>query len=92
VRIVEVTHPLFGRTLEAHGFRRLGGELRLAVTLPDGSSGLIAASATDLCPDEVEGGQTVPTVLSPEGFRRLRALIEAKSRRSKNRGTRRRST
>jgi hypothetical protein len=64
----------------------------LAVTLPDGSSGMISASATDLCAVEVQSGQTVPTVLSPEGFRRLRALIEAKSRRSKNRRTRHRPT
>ncbi len=81
VRVVEMSHPLFDRTLEAHGFRRLNGELRLAVRLPDGSSTTIPASATDLCAPEGHIGRPAATVLSLEGVRRVRCLVAAKSRR-----------
>jgi len=83
---------LFDRVLEAHGFRRLKGELKLAVTLPDGSRGTIAAATTDVLGAGEQAEPTVVTVLSLAGVRRLRVLVEAKSRGPKNRGTDRRTT
>jgi hypothetical protein len=92
VRVIEVTHPLFERVLEAHGFRRLKGELRLAVTLPDGSAATVAAAATDVLGAGEQAEPTVVTVLSLEGVRRLRVLVEARSRGRGNRGTDRLTT
>ena len=63
----------------------------LAVVLPDGSAGTIPAAATDVFGEQsLEPG--LRTVLSAAGVRRLRALLEAKSRGSRrSRGTRRRA-
>jgi len=89
--VVSEEHPLHGRRLEARSFRRLRGELMLAVRLPDGSVGTIPARATDVL-GELERPESGPgTVLSAEGVRRLRALFLARSRDSKSRGTRRRA-
>ncbi|MGH9028676.1 MAG: hypothetical protein ACRDV4_03570 [Acidimicrobiales bacterium] len=85
---------MVGRELEARSFRRLKGELMLVVSLPDGSPGTLAAVSTDIF------GEAAPTteheavrlVLSLEGVRRLRVLVEAKSRGPKSRGTRRHAT
>jgi hypothetical protein len=68
----------------------LKGELMLAVVLPDGSAGTVAAVATDVF-GEVPGESGPVTVLSVGAVRRLRVLLEAKSRGSANRGTRRRA-
>lgn len=85
-------HPLCGRTLEARGFRRLRGELMLAVVLPDGSAGTVPAVATDVLGTQPEPERLAGVVLSAEGVRRLRALLEARSRGSRgSRGTRRRA-
>jgi hypothetical protein len=64
----------------------------LAVVLPDGSGGTIAAAATDVFGHE-RGPEAGPgAVLTVDGVRLLRALLEAKSRGSrKSRGTRRRA-
>ena len=83
-------HPLAGLRLEAHGFRRLKGELMLAVRLPDGSAGTIPAVATDVLGEQPRE-TPVGTVLTAAGLRRLRALLEAKSRGPRDRGTRRRA-
>ncbi len=64
----------------------------LAVVLPDGSAGTIAAAATDVFGEEEEAEAGGGTVLSLEGVRRLRVLVEAKSRGSKSPGTCRRAT
>jgi len=65
----------------------------LAVVLPDGSGGMILAGVTDVLGQGLSEACT-GTVLSAEGVRRLRALVEAKarSRGSESRGTRRRAT
>lgn len=84
-------HPLYGRVLEARSFRRLRGVLMLAVVLPDGSAGTIPAAATDVLGEQPPPEPGPGTVLTAEGARRLRALLEAKSRGSANRGTRRRA-
>ena len=83
-------HPLCGQVLGARSFRRLQGELMLAVVLPDGSVGTLPAAATDVFGEEQRCEQA-PVVLSVDGVRRLRALLAAKSRGSQSRGTRRRA-
>jgi len=68
-------HPLFGRLLSASGFKRWDGAVLLVVVLPDGSPGTIRADVTD-----VLGGAEAPSVvsvLSVEGVRRLRVLVDA---------------
>jgi len=94
VRVIEPSHPLFGRTFEATAFRHLQGELRLVAVLPDGAPGTIPAEATDILGGEAEAGDTdlQQLVLTLDGVRRLRALVEAKSRGPKSRGTRSRAT
>jgi hypothetical protein len=80
---------LFGRLLEASSFRRRNGVLLLVVRLSDGSPGTVSADATDVFGEaspEPAGG----TVLSAEGVRRLRLLVDAsmpKSRRRRGRGS-----
>ena len=91
VRVTQRTHPLWGRTLEARRFMRVKGQLLLAVLLPDGSGGVIPAAATDLLAEELRAEPGAATVLTAEGVRRLRVLVEAKSRGSEGRGTRRRA-
>ena len=75
VRVTSPVHPLFGRALVATGFKRWDGELLLVVVLPDGSPGTIPAEATD-----VLGSSSAPavvSVLSVEGVRQLRTLLDA---------------
>ena len=74
VVVVAPAHPLAGRTLAVEGHRTVGGELCLLVRLPDGSAGAVAVSATSAGERPTGGG----AVLSPEGVRRLRALLEAR--------------
>lgn len=87
-------HPLFGRLLWAGGFKRLGGVLHLVVTLPDGSPGTIRADATGVFGDGgglgtlgVPGG----TVLTVEGIRQLRVLVDAGLQRRSRSGRRERA-
>jgi hypothetical protein len=67
----------------------------LAVVLPDGSAGTVPVVATDVLgeqPEAVQGPGAV--VLTAEGVRRLRVLLEAKARSrgsGRSRGTRRRA-
>jgi hypothetical protein len=76
VRVIAATHPLFGRLLEAASFKHVSGRLYLVVGLPDGTPGTIAAEATSVFGDThvAEAGSSV---LSVEGIRRLRMLVEA---------------
>ncbi len=67
-------HPLFGRSLQATSFRRRNGALLLVVGLPDGTPGTIPADATDVLGAPV--ATTVTTVLSVDGVRRLRMVLE----------------
>jgi len=77
VRVVAVTHPLYGRVLEAVSFIHLRGVLHLVVRLPDSSPGTIPASATDVFGERAAAGPAV--VLDADGLRRLRALVTALS-------------
>jgi hypothetical protein len=88
VRVTARSHPLCGRALLARGFRRLRGELMLAVLLPDGSAGTVPAAATDVLGEQPQAEPGPGAVLTAEGARRLRALLVAKSRGSRrSRGT-----
>jgi hypothetical protein len=80
VRVTAEVHPLFGRLLWASGFKRLGGVLHLVVTLPDGSPGTIRADATGVFGDDAglrAHGEPGGTVLTVEGIRQLRVLVDA---------------
>jgi hypothetical protein len=74
VVVVAPAHPLAGRTLVVEGYRTVGGERCLLVRLPDGSAGSVPLSATSA--GSCSAG--VGAVLSVEGVRRLRALLEAR--------------
>jgi hypothetical protein len=78
VRVIAATHPLFGRLLMATAFKRLSGVLYLVAMLPDGTPGTVPAATTSVFGDTtaVVG---CGTVLSVEGVRRLRSLVEARS-------------
>lgn len=75
VRVISTTHPLFGRLLQATGFKRWKGDVLLVVMLPDGSPGTIPASATNILGGDIAAGLT--TVLSVEGVRQLRVLVHS---------------
>jgi len=74
--VIASAHPLCGKRLQASSFRRQAEELLLVVELPDGSPGLMAAAVTDIfgVPEPPPGP---PTVLSVEGARHLRSMLEA---------------
>lgn len=73
VMVVAPEHPLAGWSLVVEGRRRVGGVECLLVRLPDGSAGSVALGATSAG----EGGSgTRGAVLSVDGVRRLRALLE----------------
>lgn len=76
VRVAAETHPLFGRLLEAASFKRLSGVLHLVVVLPDGTPGTIPAAATTVFGD-VPAPAACAAVLSVEGVRGLRILVDA---------------
>jgi hypothetical protein len=63
----------------------------LVVALPDGSSGTVAAVATDMFGEQHEAPLVPGTVLTGDGVRRLRALLAVRSRGRGSRGTRRRA-
>jgi len=74
--VTSQTHPLFGRLLEATGFKRVDGLVLLVVVLPDSSPGTIRADATNVFGERpVDDEDPGATVLSVEGVRRLRGLI-----------------
>ena len=64
----------------------------LTVVLPDGSAGTVPAAATDVLGEQAQPAVGPGTVLTVEGVRRLRSLLEARSRGSgRSRRTRRRA-
>jgi hypothetical protein len=78
VRVIAATHPLFGRLLAARSFRRVSGVVYLVVGLPDGTPGTIPAAATSVFGD-MPAADDAGTVLTVEGIRQLRVLVEARS-------------
>jgi hypothetical protein len=94
VRVTSEVHPLFGRLLWASSFKRLGGVLHLVVALPDGSPGTIRADATGVFGDGGEfqaRGMPGGTVLTVEGIRQLRVLVDAGLERCSRSGRRARA-
>ncbi len=91
VLIVAVTHPLQGQRLRALSFHRRGGDLQLVVVLPDGTPGMLAASATDIfgLPLTRQDGSTA---LSVEGIRRLHAALQIRTGRMTTQDSRAAST
>ncbi len=77
--MVAETHPLFGRLLEATGFKRLSGVVHLVVVLPDGSPGTIPADATGVFGDPDPAERPSTAVLTAEGVVALRRLVETLS-------------
>jgi hypothetical protein len=79
VRVTSALHPLFGSALSANAFKRWDGALLLVVVLPDGSPGTIPADATSVFGDRCEEMSSSPivSVLSADGVRRLRLLVDA---------------
>jgi hypothetical protein len=75
VRVTSPVHPLFGRVLQATGFKRWEGALLLVVVLPDGSPGTIPATATDVL--GTVSAEAMVSTLSMEGVRRLLQLTAA---------------
>lgn len=75
--MISATHPLCGRLLDAWAFRRVEGVVLLVVELPDGSPGTIEAEATSVLGDAPAGSEAGEgTVLSAQGVRRLRRLVD----------------
>ena len=70
-------HPLCGERLAVEGRRRVGGVRCLIVRLPDGTPGTIEVQATSAAaaPSEPAAG----ALLSIEGVRRLRRLLEPRA-------------
>jgi hypothetical protein len=73
--VTSPVHPLFGRLLPATGFKRWDGVLLLVVVLPDGTPGTIRADVTDVLGSSPLEASV--SVLSVEGVRRLRLLVDA---------------
>jgi hypothetical protein len=72
VRVTVSSHPLFGRLLDAGGFKRLDGVLLLVVQLPDDSPGTIRADATDVFGTVAE---TASAVFDVDGLQVLHELV-----------------
>jgi hypothetical protein len=72
--VTSAHHPLCGERLVVEGRRRVGGVPCLIVRLSDGTAGTVEVSVTSL--GAVDAGRAVGTLLSAEGVRRLRRLLE----------------
>ena len=78
-------HPLVGERLAVEGRRRVGGVPCLIVRLPDGTPGTIEVQATSA--GSAAGEATAGALLSIEGVRRLRRLLEPSARGGVGSGT-----
>jgi hypothetical protein len=82
VRLIARGHPLRGQEVMATGVYGRQDGLWLVVTLPDGGDAGVPLYDTDLVPELVGGPQDVQaeqpgdTVLSIQGVRQLRRLVE----------------
>jgi len=84
VRLIARGHPLRGREVMASGVYARPDGPWLVVTLPDGGDAGVPLYETDLVPELVRDGQqgvhaeqTGGTVLTIEGVRELRRLMES---------------
>jgi hypothetical protein len=82
VRLIAPGHPLWGLEVMASGVYGRQDGLWLVVTLPDGGDAGVPLYDTDLVPEvvgdqpDVQAEQPGGTVLSIEGVRLLRRLME----------------
>jgi hypothetical protein len=73
VTVTAAHHPLCAERLAVEGRRRVGGVACLIVRLPDGTPGTIEVQATSA---GSVAGDAAGVLLSVEGVRRLRRLLE----------------
>ena len=83
VRVTWTDHQLHGTELPVHGWHRIQGQIQLVVTLPDGSRGCLPASATALFGAQEADQPAI--ILTGDGVRQLRQLVEAFQARSRRR-------
>jgi hypothetical protein len=74
VTVIAAHHPLCGERLAVEGRRRVGGAPCLIVRLPDGTPGTIEVQATSA--DSAAGEAATGVLLSADGARLLRRLLE----------------
>ena len=74
--MTSVTHPLYGLQLAAIGCSHRDGKLKISLLLPDGSPALIEAALTDVFGETASEAVVHVGVLSVEGVRRLRAIVD----------------
>jgi hypothetical protein len=77
VTVTGAYHPLCGERLAVEGRRRVGGVPCLIVRLPDGTPGTLEVQATSA--GAADADTQAGTLLSIEGVRRLRGLLEPAS-------------
>ena len=89
--IVWPDHQLYGAELPVHGWHHIHGEIHLLVTLPDGSRAYFPAAGTALF--ECAERDRPALMLTADGIRQLRQLMEALQarRRRRRRSTSRKS-
>jgi hypothetical protein len=74
VTVTAAHHPLCGDRLAVEGRRRVGGTPCLIVRLPDGTPATIEVQATSA--GSVVGDAAAGALLSADGVRRLRRMLE----------------
>jgi Family of unknown function (DUF5372) len=84
VTVTHAFHPLCGQRLAVEGRRRVGGTPCWIVRLPDGTPGTIAVQATSAGKPASEPSGAL---LSAEGIRRLRRLLEPQAAAGEGSGT-----
>jgi hypothetical protein len=85
VTVTHAFHPLCGQRLAVEGRRRVGGTPCLIVRLPDGTPGTIAVQATTA--GETVSDPSTAALLSADGVRRLRQLLEPRAAAGEGSGT-----
>ena len=78
-------HPLCGERLAVEGRRRVGGVPCLIVRLPDGTPGTVEVQATSA--GQAASEPSAGALLSVEGVRRLRRLLEPQATAGEGSGT-----
>ena len=78
-------HPLCGERLAVEGRRRVGGVSCLIVRLPDGTPGMVDVDATSV--GQAASDPSSGALLSVEGVRLLRRLLEPRSAAGEGSGT-----
>jgi hypothetical protein len=83
VRVTWADHQLHGTELPVHGWHRIHGEIHLLLTLPDGSRSYFPATGTALF--DAQEPDRPAVIVTGDGIRQLRQLMEALQARSRRR-------